>query len=1002
VPEVADLYVTLRAVTSPFVKGMGEAAASGESMGSKIKSGPVNALANLGKAASAGALAVGVISVKMAGDFQASMVKLKTSAGETGDIIGGKLTGGLKLVSDGLLKMAVETGTSTKELAAGMYVVESAGKHGADGLTILKVAAEGARAEGAPLKDVTNALTTAMNDFNLKPPEAARAMNTMTVAVGQGKMNMADFAAALPQVSVKAHVAGISFGELTGAMATLTQHGTTAREASFELAAVIRGLNQPNLQASKEMDRLGLSAVDVSKNLGSRGLMGTLEMLTKAIAAHTKGGQVLIDTFNKSKTAAGDANLAFKSLPPDVQRLAAEVKKGSMTWADYNKGIKALGPTSSNLGAQWETAQKRASGFSDLLRSGSPLAQSYSQALAKMTGGQNGLNAALQLTGPNLADAMTNIGKTSAAWNTHTKTVKGFADVQKTFNFQMSQAKEVVETTAVKIGSALIPKIEAVVGWFQKHKDVTKAASDELKRLAGVVGTIAGAIGSVLLPALKWTATEFEHHKILGKALADIIGGVLTLAVLTFAARSVKSIAMTTKEIVTFGGALGKLKDAGVGGKLVSGWDTIRLKAMYAGEGVKKFGSTIADLSSKAGSGGMNALTSGWDTVRLKAMSAGEAMGKVASAAKSGISTAAELATKWSKAAAEVVIFNLRMAAYLMWQGLVSAATKIWTGIQAAFNLVMDMNPIALVVIAIAALVAGVIYAYTHFKVFRDIVNGVFEWLKAAVMVVINFVTDHWRLIITIIGGPLGLVVALVTKYWSQIWSFIQTAVRGVLSAIGWIARVPGQVAGWFGQMATAAANKAMGLVNWMTGLPGAILRALGNTGSILYNAGKNIIVGLINGIDSAINWLTSKLSWVTNLIPSWKGPMSVDLKLLEPSGQAIMTGLVTGITSQLPALQSTLAGVTDSVSASFSGAGQATIGGNVTGRGSALSAGINANVLGAGVGGAGATVIHNETHIHVAGSVLAEHELLAVVQKHALRQNRRNPSNGLSLLAGF
>src|SRR5205823_5580489 len=116
-----------------------------------------NALANVGKATVTAGIGVATMSVKMAGDFQASMVRLKTSAGETGDVIGGKLTGNLKLVSQGILKMAVDTATSTKELSSGMYMVESAGFHGAKGLEVLRAAAEGAKAEGADLGEVTNA-----------------------------------------------------------------------------------------------------------------------------------------------------------------------------------------------------------------------------------------------------------------------------------------------------------------------------------------------------------------------------------------------------------------------------------------------------------------------------------------------------------------------------------------------------------------------------------------------------------------------------------------------------------------------------------------------------------------------------------------------------------------------------------------------------------------------------------------------------------------------------
>ena len=56
-----------------------------------------------------------------------------------------------------------------------------------------------------------------------------------------------------------------------------------------------------------------------------------------------------------------------------------------------------------------------------------------------------------------------------------------------------------------------------------------------------------------------------------------------------------------------------------------------------------------------------------------------------------------------------------------------SAATWLMSTAQAALNAVMSANPIALVVIGVAALAAGVIYAYKHSEKFREVVDKV--WL---------------------------------------------------------------------------------------------------------------------------------------------------------------------------------------------------------------------------------------------------------------------------------
>lgn len=61
---------------------------------------------------------------------------------------------------------------------------------------------------------------------------------------------------------------------------------------------------------------------------------------------------------------------------------------------------------------------------------------------------------------------------------------------------------------------------------------------------------------------------------------------------------------------------------------------------------------------------------------------------------------------------------------------VVAVATKTWSIVQAALNAVISANPIALAVIAIAALAAGIIYCYTHFEGFRKVCDAVWGAVK--------------------------------------------------------------------------------------------------------------------------------------------------------------------------------------------------------------------------------------------------------------------------------
>jgi hypothetical protein len=108
--------------------------------------------------------------------------------------------------------------------------------------------------------------------------------------------------------------------------------------------------------------------------------------------------------------------------------------------------------------------------------------------------------------------------------------------------------------------------------------------------------------------------------------------------------------------------------------------------------------------------------------------------------------------------------------------GAVVVAYKAWTIAQAALNVVMSANPILLVVVAIAALVAGIIWAYQNVQVFHDIVDAAFRavatafgWITDAAKAVFDWLTAHWPLLLAILLGPFGAAVLVIQRNWDTI-----------------------------------------------------------------------------------------------------------------------------------------------------------------------------------------------------------------------------------------
>lgn len=490
--QVADLFISLSLITAPFAGALKGALIEGESF-SKAVGGWSGAMTKLGFATYAAAGVVAVASIKMAADFQTSMVKLTTSAGET--------QSNLAMVSNGVLNVAVATGTSTSQLASGMYQIESAGFHGAAGLQVLKAAAEGARAEGADLSEVSNALTTALTDYHLPASQAVAVTNQLITAVGQGKMTMQDLAGSLHSVLPIAASAGLSLAQVTGAVATMTAQGMSADQATVDLANTISSLQNPSLVAQKAMAGIGLSSTEVSKDLGSKGLTGTMNELYVAIMQHMgPSGLVLMNTFNRSQQAASSLKAMLAAMPADVRRLASSLQDGSLTAGEYSKAIKKLPVDQQVLGQQFATLLKQSDGFSQTLKSGSGDALTFNAVLAKVTGGSTGLNTALMLTGKNATTLNANVEAVAKASQHAGSNINGWSQITSTFNFTMSQLKELVETLAIRIGEKLIPVVQAVITFFMRHKSAAIA-------LAAVIGTaLVVALGYATIAVWTFTA----------------------------------------------------------------------------------------------------------------------------------------------------------------------------------------------------------------------------------------------------------------------------------------------------------------------------------------------------------------------------------------------------------------------------------------------------------------------------------------------------------------
>jgi len=158
----------------------------------------------------------------------------------------------------------------------------------------------------------------------------------------------------------------------------------------------------------------------------------------------------------------------------------------------------------------------------------------------------------------------------------------------------------------------------------------------------------------------------------------------------------------------------------------------------------------------------------------------------------------------------------LAVKAYELASNLAAVAQGIWNGVQTAFNFIMAANPIMLVVLAIAALVAGVVIAYNKVGWFRDFVDAAwdtvvkaFDGLKDAAVAVFNWIKSNWPLLLAILTGPFGIAVALIVNNWDTIKA-------GATEVWNWVKEKFDALARFFGGLGTTIGSAITVIVDWI------------------------------------------------------------------------------------------------------------------------------------------------------------------------------------------
>ena len=207
----------------------------------------------------------------------------------------------------------------------------------------------------------------------------------------------------------------------------------------------------------------------------------------------------------------------------------------------------------------------------------------------------------------------------------------------------------------------------------------------------------------------------------------------------------------------------------------------------------------------------------------------------------------------------------------------------------------------------------------------QTIWNTVFPVIQTVTETVFGVVSSVIQTVMSVIQQVISVVLAAINGDWSgvwngilgilqTVWNAIQGAVSGAINAVlGIIGGVLGAISGvWTGawnaigsflsgawnSIKQAVSNGIDGVLGFMRDLPGNILSAIGNIGSLLWDAGTSIISGFLGGLKQKFEDVKNFVGGIADWIVQHKGPLPYDRKLLVKNGMAIMQSLDTGLRS--------------------------------------------------------------------------------------------------------
>lgn len=650
------------------------------------------------------------------------------------------------------------------------------------------------------------------------------------------------------------------------------------------------------------------------------GEIGSTFLGLKDIAQEAFFGPVATAAEGFSKTMAGPVKRSIVNVATAMGQLVAE----TVAWAQSSEGAAAL-----------EKASEEIARFLSEAGAGIPAL----------------LQGLLDLTAVTIGDLGPALARTFERWGAWLSEVANDGSAQRWFDTAMQTAREFLQVLenvgrtllaifqASSSGGGLLDTIvgaTAAMAEWSESAEGQQALNDIFQFFGTVVAEVFAAVG-ILVGGLSALAGWFntinpQAQDATAKFIAwMIVLGPLTsriTAIITLGATLVRVFILITKGIIAASVAVAKFVV----------WLSLAIARMAV------WAATMIATAARA--------TAAWVVAASRQVAAlATATAAMARNAALQVAIGLRMAAASAAAAARVVASWALMAARALVQGAIIVAALLaqvgaWIllGIQAliqgarvALGWLLALGPIGIIIAVVIALVALIIMYWdeiiaaltTAWNWIKDVAVTVWTAIKDFFVGIFESVRDFFiQLLIDLVIWWIikqNEMKALVEQVWNEIKDFfkgvwewiigyIQTQVDAFLAIIEWFGNLPGMFWDWFSGVVEAVSDNIEKVLEYMRNSPNEIISALGNLGTLLWNAGKDLIQGFLDGIESMWNTVKDTLGNLTDMLPDWKGPESTDKSILFQSGEWVIGGFAEGLRSSFPVIRGLLSDFTSEI----------------------------------------------------------------------------------------